>query len=120
MTFDTSSSEAPQPVQNSTNAIISLIMGILGFTLLPMIGSIVAVICGMMAKKEIRNAQAGGSALGGEGMATAGLIMGWIGIGLGILACCLLAVLILIPALLIPFGINWNHSGLLFPLGIMI
>jgi len=87
----------------------------LGFTLLPGIGSIIAVITGIMARNEIRNAQASGNDLGGAGMATAGLIMGWVGIGLGVIACCVIAVILLIPALLIPFGIYQNQSGLLLP-----
>jgi len=114
MSYETSSSGVPQPVQNSTNAIISLITGILGLTLLPGIGSIVAVITGMMAKKEIRTAQAGGGTLGGEGMATAGLILGWLGIALGVIACCVIGLIFLIPAILIPLGIY--QSSWLLPL----
>lgn len=113
MTYQSSSGGVPQPVQNSTNAIISLVMGILGLTLLPVIGSIVAVITGMMARKEIRNSQASGFPLGGEGMATAGLIMGWIGIGLSVVGCCVVAAIFVLPAILLALGsINWE-SGLL-------
>lgn len=69
----------PAPANNSM-ALVSLIASIGGFTLLPFIGSIVAVITGHMAKKQI--AQTGE---GGGGMATAGLVIGYIGIGLGVL-----------------------------------
>jgi Domain of unknown function (DUF4190) len=115
MTYDNSSSEIPQPVQNSTNAIISLISGILGLTLLPLIGSIIAIVTGMMARKEIRTAQTSGVIVGGNGMATAGLVMGWLGIGLGACVCCIVAVALILPAVLVPLGIYWNNSGLLLP-----
>ncbi len=73
---------------NSSLAIISLVAGILGLTMFPLLGSIVALITGYMAKKEIR---ASGGSLSGEGLATAGLIMGWIAVGLvaiGLLCGC--------------------------------
>lgn len=73
------------PVPNSSLAIISLIAGILGLTFFPFLGSIVAIITGMMARKEITQS---GGALGGDGLATAGLVMGWIGIGLAALGLC--------------------------------
>jgi len=58
-------------------AIVSLISGILGWTLLPFLGSIVAVITGHKAKKEIRNSM---GQLGGDGMTT-------ISLGLTLCAC---------------------------------
>lgn len=84
--------------QNSTLAIVSLIMGILGLTFLPTIGSIVAVITGYMAQKEIR--QSSGS-LSGQGLATAGLVMGWIGIALSLVGICIACLIFA----LIPLGI---------------
>jgi hypothetical protein len=73
---------SPQPYAPSrpTNsmAVVSLIAGIAGLTIFFFVGSIVAVITGPMARKQI--AQTGEE---GGGMATAGIIMGWIGIGLG-------------------------------------
>ena len=91
--------DSPQPlapVQNSTMAMISLISGILGLTAVFFLGSIVAVITGSMAKKEI--AESNGT-LGGEGLATAGQVMGSIGIGLGVCAGCFFLVSFLIPFL---------------------
>ena len=116
MTYGDSSSNVVQPVQqNSTKAIISLIAGILGLTLLPTIGSIVAIILGIMARKEIRESRESGGSMGGDGMAVAGLVMGWLGVGLGLCACCAVAVFLIFPALLIPFGIYWGNSGLVLP-----
>lgn len=74
----------------STMAVISVISGILGFTLVPFLGSIIAVITGVMARGETRGNPPRTS---GDGLATAGIVMGWIGIGLGVLGglCALCA-----------------------------
>ncbi|MEO6172593.1 MAG: DUF4190 domain-containing protein [Arenimonas sp.] len=60
--------------ETSPLAITSLICGILGWTVLPWLGSIVAIITGHMARKEIR---ANPATKEGDGMALAGLIMGY-------------------------------------------
>ncbi len=65
---------------NNTMAVVSLVAGICGLTVLFFVGSIVAVITGMMAKKEIARTGEEGSSL-----ATWGVVLGWIGIGLGVL-----------------------------------
>lgn len=70
-----------QPRPNNSMALVSLIAGIAGLTLVPFIGSVVAVITGHMARKEIARTGEEGS-----GLATAGLVTGWIGVGLGALA----------------------------------
>jgi hypothetical protein len=80
----------PQNVSNdvlptSTLAIVSLVAGILGFTILPLIGSIVAILTGYSARKETRAVPA---IAGGDGLATAGIIMGWIEVGLAVVGCC--------------------------------
>lgn len=69
--------------QTSSAAIISLIAGILGWTLVPWLGSIVAVITGHMARAEIRR---NSDTLEGDGMAIAGLVLGWSMLVLSILA----------------------------------
>ena len=101
MSYDTPSEGTPYPVPNSSMAIVSLIAGILGLTFFPVIGSIVAVITGSMAQKEIR--QSAGT-IGGSGLATAGLVMGWIGIGLMAIGICIACAVF---GLLIPLGI-WS------------
>jgi hypothetical protein len=94
-----------QNAPNSTMAIVSLVAGILGLTLVPFLGSVVALIVGYMAKNEINGA------IGGEGLTTAGLIMGWIGVALGVVGCCIFAAIFLVPLILVPlFG---DFSGLL-------
>ena len=83
------------PAPTSTLSLTSLIMGILGWFFLPIVGAIIAVITGHMAKNEIRESK---GLLGGDGMATAGLVLGYSNIALGVCGC--LAV-VLIPGLLI-------------------
>jgi hypothetical protein len=70
---------------SSTLAIISLVAGILGFTLFPFIASIVAVWTGYAARKETRSVPPTAS---GDGMATAGIVMGWIQLGLTVISIC--------------------------------
>ena len=73
----------------STSAIVSLIAGILGFAGFPIIGSIVAILMGYAARKETRSIPPKAA---GDGMATAGIIMGWIQIVLAIVGiCCFIA-----------------------------
>jgi len=72
--------------QTSGMAIGSLIASILGLTLFPTLGSIIGVVLGYMARNQIR---ASGGTMGGEGLATAGIIIGWIGIGLTLIGLCL-------------------------------
>ncbi|SRR5579875_527811 len=67
---------------NSAMAIVSLVAGIAGFVGFLFIGPLVAVIFGHLAMNEINNSQ---GRVGGKGMATAGLILGYVGLGLTVL-----------------------------------
>ena len=60
--------------QTSTMAIVSLVSGLLGLSLLPLIGSLVAIITGHIARSEIRSNP---QAIEGDGLAVAGLVMGY-------------------------------------------
>ncbi|HSL31069.1 MAG TPA: DUF4190 domain-containing protein [Anaerolineales bacterium] len=74
---------------SSTLAIVSLVSGLLGFTVVPIVGGIVALITGYMARNETRSLPPRAS---GDGLATAGIIMGWVQIGLLVLGvCCAIA-----------------------------
>ncbi len=100
----------------SSMATVSLIAGILGLTIFPFIGSIVAVITASMAKKEI---QASRGALGGEGLAKAGGILGWIGVILGVLGICVALAAIILPFILIALGLAADSSSFLPLLAIL-
>jgi hypothetical protein len=78
--------------QTSSKAIVSLVFGILGFILLPLIAGIVAVIVGYSAKGDIRKSA---GALKGEDMATAGIILGWVNLGLTVIGICVGVVIVL-------------------------
>ena len=60
--------------QTSPLAIVSLVAGILGWTLLPFLGSVGAIIAGHMARREIRRSP---GTLDGDGLAIVGLALGW-------------------------------------------
>ena len=68
--------------QTSTLAVVSLIFGILGWILIPWIGSLVAIVTGHLARGEIRRSPA---TLDGDGMAIAGLVLGYAMLALSLL-----------------------------------
>ncbi len=81
---EAASNQAPRPAAttggsppNSGLAIASLVTGILSLTLIPCFAAIAAVICGHLAKSQIKKS---GGAIGGGGLALAGLIMGYVGL----------------------------------------
>ena len=77
----------PQTPKNNGMAITALILGIVG--LFCWIGSIPAVIFGYLGRRQIK--ESGGTQTG-DGMAMAGIVMGWIGVAILILYLILLAV----------------------------
>ena len=82
----------PAPAaRTSAWAIISLIAGIAAFTILPGLGTVFALIGGYVAKKEIRN---GNGMVTGSGMATWGLVLGWISVALGLIAACVVVLMV--------------------------
>jgi hypothetical protein len=86
----------PQIQKQSTNgfAIASMVLGIVWIY---WIGSILALVFGYMAKKQIQQSN---EREGGGGMATAGIVLGWIGVG----TFTLMIVIIIIGAVA-------GHSG---------
>lgn len=73
---------APPPGgATNTMAIISLVLSLAG--LATWISAPVGAVLGHVAKRQIRE-----RGEQGEGMATAGIIIGWVITGLGILGCC--------------------------------
>ena len=73
-------------------AVAALVLSILGWSMLPVLGSIGAIIFGHIARGQIRRSNGNED---GEGLALAGLILGWVSVGLAILA---------IAAILLFFG----------------
>jgi hypothetical protein len=77
----------PPVLPTSTLALISLIAGIAGILFLPVVGGIVAIVTGNMARKETRSYP---PTHAGDGLATAGMVMGWISLLLWIIVCCVI------------------------------
>jgi len=92
-----------QPYQmekpKSNMAIASLVLGILGWTIAPGLAAIAAIITGHMAKNEIKSSM---GQIGGDGMATAGLIMGYANVAIGLCVCLAVAAMMAM-GIAIPF-----------------
>ena len=71
--------QGPQAAPDG-NAVASLVLGILGITVIPFICSILAIILG---RASIGDARRRGER--SSGMATAGVILGWIGVAIPVL-----------------------------------
>lgn len=100
----------PEPaLPNSSYAIISLISGIMAWLGIFGLGGVLAVIFGHLAKKEIHeNPQS----VGGDGLATAGLVLGYANIALTLFGLCIFTLILLgvmaSPLLCLPFFNNFN------------
>lgn len=68
--------------QTSAYAIVSLVSAILGWTLMPLLGCIVAIITGHLARAEIRRQP---ELYQGDGLAVIGLVIGYVGIAIAVL-----------------------------------
>lgn len=79
---------AAAPKTNSL-AIVSLVASIAGWVIVPLIASIVGVITGHMALKQLRS-----SGEGGRGLALAGTIVGWVGVAFWALIVIIIIVVI--------------------------
>ena len=90
--------------RTSTTAIVSLIFGVLAWFALPLLGAIIAVICGHAARSEIR---ASNGQLDGAGLALAGLALGWVHLLLGVIF--VLAIFAIPFSVLGGFG-HWLHA----------
>lgn len=77
-------------------AVASLVMGILGWTCLFFIGSVLAIVFGAVAKSQIRK---GEGQVRGNGMATAGLVLGIV-----LVAILVISALIVVPLSLVSVG----------------
>ncbi|MET1002625.1 MAG: DUF4190 domain-containing protein [Acidimicrobiia bacterium] len=72
----------PPPKPTSSLAVVSLVFGIVQFFVCPIIGGIVAIVTGHVARGRAKRSQ---GAEGGTGMALAGVILGYAGIALTII-----------------------------------
>jgi dihydroorotate dehydrogenase len=107
------STRAPAaPAPTSTLAVVSLIAGVMGFTLFPVAGSLIAVVTGLLARREI---DAAGGALQGDGLALAGEVLGGIGIALSLLGLCLVGSVVAFSLCLGLFAAEADRTSALLP-----
>jgi hypothetical protein len=88
------------PRETSALAITSLVSGLLGWTFLPLVGSLVAIVTGHMARAEIRRSN---GQIDGDGLAIAGLVLGWLVIAISVLT--ILAFILFFGGLAVLFGL---------------
>jgi hypothetical protein len=81
---------------NEDKAVISLVLGVLSLVGFSILAGIPAIILGKMSRDNIR---ASAGRLGGQGMATAGMVLGWVSVGLAIFVILLIVLMVfyLIP-----------------------
>jgi hypothetical protein len=91
----------PSPVAVPTNAlaIVSLACGAAGMLVVPVVGSIVAVVTGHMARSQVRRT---GEA--GAGMALAGLILGYAGLAIAALVAVLIVIGVVVAGVFVLSG----------------
>lgn len=81
--------------KTNTMAIVSLVSGLAGWFMAPVLASIVAVVTGHMARSQIR---ASGGREDGDSLAIAGLVLGYLSLVLGLIGI-VFAVLLLLGVL---------------------
>jgi hypothetical protein len=74
---------------SSGKATAALVLGILGLVFCPLICSVLALVFGYQSRKEI---DASGGRIGGRGSATAGIVLGWVGVVITVLFIILIVI----------------------------
>ncbi|MDT8408817.1 MAG: DUF4190 domain-containing protein [Wenzhouxiangellaceae bacterium] len=102
--------------ETSTAAVVSLVFGVLAWVALPLVGSLVAVVAGHGALRDI---EAAGGRVGGRGLALAGVLLGWIQLGLLLAALLFWAVISLVIGAFSLFGLIFLAGlALVFVIGL--
>jgi uncharacterized membrane protein YqjE len=91
---------ATLPARRNTLAVVSLVSGIVSWLLVPLVGGIVAVVTGHIAKAQIRHTGEEGNTL-----ATVGLVLGYLH----------LAFLLLLAGLFLFVVFVWDSAKLVTP-----
>lgn len=93
-----------RPLPNDGLAVAALVTGIAGWFICPIIGGVLAVIFGYMARNNIK---ASNGTLGGDAFATAGIILGFIQLGLVLLGIIAWVIIVIVA--------STTNSGLIMP-----
>ncbi len=115
MTTNPEFSSAGEPRYAETTSIyatISLISGVLAWLGVFGLGGLLAIIFGYVAKNEIQRNR---GRIGGEELANAGLILGYVNVALFVAGFCLVALLVAlgfaaIPFCFVPSFSHWNSE----------
>ena len=103
MSPDPTPSGVPAAKPTNSLAIVSLVLGIASYFGLPIVGAVAAIITGHIARGQIRDS---GGIQGGEGMALAGLVLGYAHF---ILVCLAMAIITVFFGGLAAFLAAVNH-----------
>jgi len=90
------------PMRTSTMAILSLVFGVICWSVFPFIGALLAVVFGHVARGELRRAAPG--TLEGDGLAIAGLVLGYAQLVL----CALVVMIIFVFLGGLAFFAHWH------------
>jgi uncharacterized protein DUF4190/zinc ribbon protein len=96
------STRSQSPLKSSESAIASLICAILGWSVLPIVGAILAIVLGHMARDEIRRSD---GAVGGGDIAALGLALGYGNLAVAVLGT-ITVVLLAGLGIAIPVGLS--------------
>jgi uncharacterized membrane protein len=92
----------------NTLAVISLVFGIASWTVLPLVGAVLAIVCGHLARKEIRSAPL--NSVEGDSMAVIGMVLGYLQFALLVLAVLAAFVLTALGVGLFLHFLPWHAS----------
>lgn len=81
----------PVPARTNPVAVVALICGIAQFFGFWLLCTIPAVVCGYIARRQIRE-----NGEQGDGMALAGLVLGWIGVGLTVIVVAIAVIALVV------------------------
>ena len=98
---------ATPPVHRTTSAlaVVSLVSGIASWCVVPLIGAIVAIVCGHLGRSEIRRSQ---GQIEGDGLAVVGLVLGYVQLAFGFILL-LFAIAAVVLGLSIGIGSSFFH-----------
>ena len=87
----------------STTAVVSLVFGVICWVAIPLLGALIAIVCGHVARGEIRRAPPG--SMDGDGMAIAGLLLGYLHL---VFVVAAVAIVFMFLGGLAFFGFHWH------------
>ena len=85
--------QPPPPTSGAATA--SLVLGICGLVVCPFVCSVLALVFGYQAREQIDES---GGQLGGRSSAVAGIVLGWVGVGLCVLAVAVFVLVIVLAS----------------------